>query len=40
MTINSFTLKVSGNASLADNSIVSCLENWDSRFLGELQFEL
>jgi len=36
MAVKSFTLRVSGNASLEDNSVVSFLENWDSRFAGDL----
>lgn len=36
MTISSFTLRISGNASLEDNTVVSFLENWDSNNLGDL----
>lgn len=36
MTVSSFTLRVSGNASLANDNVVSFLENWDSNVLSEL----
>lgn len=36
MTVSKFTIRVSGNASLADDRIVSFLKNWDSSVLGDL----